>query len=261
MFEELVDGGFQVEFLAHAKAVLSADFPEVADELKTALLEMTIPAEEIIAGCGGKAKETENFESLLRRTDWSKLQVVTEKRINDVQKDSKTLEVSFARETSDGERIAVQIAWNEKEAVFDKTLKNFKRLHADGVISVGVIVTRGTSLQDSLRKYVRKFLTIHEIGDVDDLKTWGYEPNREERKAIAKRVTRTKNPRTLHQAIADHLHAEKFGAETTHWEKLEAQIARGASNPCPVVLIGLPASVVTFKGAKAAMAEIDAGDE
>jgi len=39
---------------------------------------------------------------------------------------------------------------------------------------------------------------------------------------------------------------DKYGAATTHWQKLEDRIRRGVGNPCPLLLIGLPASIVTF---------------
>lgn len=31
---------------------------------------------------------------------------------------------------------------------------------------------------------------------------------------------------------------------TTHWSKLQARVRRGVGNPCPLVLIGLPANIV-----------------
>jgi hypothetical protein len=46
------------------------------------------------------------------------------------------------------------------------------------------------------------------------------------------------------EAFARSFVADKFGAATTHWDKLAARIARGVGNPCPLLLIGLPAGVV-----------------
>ena len=39
---------------------------------------------------------------------------------------------------------------------YDRDLENYKRLHADGAISVGIIVTRGKSLQENMRDLVKK---------------------------------------------------------------------------------------------------------
>jgi len=48
---------------------------------------------------------------------------------------------------------------------------------------------------------------------------------------------------------------------TTHWRKLEDRIHRGVGNPCPLVLIGLPDSVVTYHEGKAALAEVEATED
>ena len=52
MFEALIAKGFEVERYAHAKAILTTDFPAALSELEDALLTATIPVEEIIAGGG-----------------------------------------------------------------------------------------------------------------------------------------------------------------------------------------------------------------
>jgi len=44
--------------------------------------------------------------------------------------------------------------------------------------------------------------------------------------------------------------SNKFGQATTHWEKLIHRVERGVGNPCPLLLIGLPASIVVFDEAK-----------
>src|SRR6266853_1338455 len=56
IFESLIAHGYQVEFHSHATAILLVDFPEAVAELENALLGVTIPIEEIIAGGGGEAK-------------------------------------------------------------------------------------------------------------------------------------------------------------------------------------------------------------
>jgi hypothetical protein len=52
--------------------------------------------------------------------------------------------------------------------------------------------------------------------------------------------------RCLGDAWVDHFVGDKFGAATTHWSKLQDRVQRGVGNPCPLVLIGLPESIVTF---------------
>ena len=55
--------------------------------------------------------------------------------------------------------------------------------------------------------------------------------------------------------------SDKFGAATTHWAKLADRISRGVGNPCPLLAIGLPESIVTFHETKEALAEIAAVED
>ena len=37
---------------------------------------------------------------------------------------------------------------------------------------------------------------------------------------------------------------DKFGTATTHWVKLQERVSRGVGNPCPLLLLGIPAQSV-----------------
>jgi hypothetical protein len=63
---------------------------------------------------------------------------------------------------------------------------------------------------------------------------------------VLKRVERAKNPIPFREAWVDHFISDKFGQATTHWRKLDDRVRRGVGNPCPLILIGLPTSLVTF---------------
>jgi hypothetical protein len=260
MFDSLIDRGFQVEFLSHAKAILGADFPTAVTELENAIAETTIPIEEIIAGGGGEAKGTQRLRRALTAKGRIKTTFVIEKRINGIPRESQSHEVDHVREFEDGSRIALEIEWNNKDPFYDRDLENFKRLHADGAISVGIIVTRGKSLHENMRDLVRRFLDERQIQKLDDLKQWGYDPTTKQRAAINKRMSRRRNPATFREAFTDKFVADKFGEATTHWRKLEDRVHRGVGNPCPLVLIGLPDAIVTFHEGKAALAEVEAAE-
>ena len=59
-------------------------------------------------------------------------------------------------------------------------------------------------------------------------------------------MERAKSPVGFRGGVLDKFVADKFGEATTHWRKLEDRISRGVGNPCPVVTIGLPDSIVSF---------------
>jgi len=223
--------------------------------------ETTIPIEEIIAGGGGESKGTQRLRRALAAKSWVKTNFIIEKRINGVPRESQSHEVDHVRTYKAGSRVALEIEWNNKDPFYDRDLENFKRLHADGAISVGVIVTRGKSLHENMRDLVRRFLDERQLQSLDDLKQWGYDPTTKQRAAINKRMSRLKNPLTFREAFTDKFVADKFGEATTHWRKLEDRIHRGVGNPCPLVLIGLPDSVVTYHEGKAALAEVEATED
>jgi hypothetical protein len=84
----------------------------------------------------------------------------------------------------------------------------------------------------------------------------GYEPTSKQRRAIEKKMNRKKNPQTFREAFIDKFVSDKFGEATTHWRKLDDRIHRGVGNPCPMVLVGLPDSIVTFHEGQAALEEV-----
>lgn len=267
MLDVLRNQGFDIDVQSHAAAILSVDFPEALVELEGALAEATIPVEEIIAGGGGESKGTQRLRRALAARNWDKTTFTIEKRINGKSRESQSHKVdhvrTFVDKANDEKRIALEIEWNNKDPFFDRDLENYKRLHADGAISIGIVITRGESLQDRMPSLVQRFLDERNIQGFDDLKEWGYEPTSKQRAAINKRMTREKDPLPFREAFRDKFVSDKFGKATTHWSKLQDRVQRGVGNPCPLLLIGLPVSIVTFHEGKAALAEVqsDESDE
>lgn len=250
MFEKLCDAGFQADFHSHAKAILKGDFPSVEQELEDVLLTATIPIEEIIAGGGGEAKGTQRLRRGLQAKGWATRDFVIERRINDVPREAITHKMDHVKtfDLAGGASgtVALEIEWNNKDPFYDRDLENFKRLHSDGAVSVGMIITRGRSLHDNMREMVGRFFDQRRIETLEDLERWGYNPTKNQRDFILGRVNRPANPLTLRESFVSKFVADKFGEATTHWRKLEERVQRGVGNPCPLVLIGLPDSIVTF---------------
>lgn len=261
MFDALQDKGFEVHYVSHAKAILSGDFPEAIDEIETSLLEVELPITEIIGSGGGEAKGTQRLRRSLSAKRWLKtcFEVTKTIRVDETATPTESIshEVDHVRTFTSGRRIALELEWNNKDPFFDRDLENFKRLHADGAISVGVIVTRGTTLQDHLYGLVLRFAQERGVKSFDELRALGLDPTRRQVKEVERRVNRKRNPVAFDEAWATHFVSDKYGAATTHWRKLMDRVHRGVGNPCPLVLIGLPASVVTF-AADARIEEIDA---
>jgi hypothetical protein len=245
MLEALITAAFQVDFRSHAKAILELDFPEVAGQLEDVLLSSTIPIEEIIGSGGGETKGTQRLRNALKGLGWSKHNFIVQRTIDGVPREAQSHEVDHIRAFESG-TVALEIEWNNKDPFFDRDLENFKRLHSDGAISLGIIITRGAALQDAMKALVRRFADGNNVNSHDDMDRIGLNPTRRQRAAVMKRVERKRRPVPFREAWVDHFVSDKFGAATTHWRKLEDRVQRGVGNPCPLVLIGMPPSIVTF---------------
>lgn len=242
LFQSLIDKGFQVEFHSHAEAILGVDFTDAVGELEGVIADMTIPIEEIIGSGGGESLGTQRLRKALAKHGWTKTNFKIEKRINGVEKESISHEVDHVKSYAKGV-VALEIEWNNKDPFFDRDLENFKRLHAEGAISVGIIVTRGTTMQDEMKAMVHRFVEDKKLTSNADVEKFGMTRTVRQRAQVERR-------QALGVSFADawstHFVSDKYGAATTHWSKLEDRVHRGVGNPCPLVLIGLPSSIVTF---------------
>jgi len=238
--------GFQIRFLSHAQAILTVDFPKVLGELAEALSTLAIPIDEIVGSGGGETKGTQRLRRALADKAWSKKRFEITKTINGVPRESTSHEMDHVREITDRGVVALEIEWNNKDPFFDRDLENFKRLHAEGAISVGIIVTRGSSMQDEMKNSVRRFVDLRQIKSWNDLEPYGVLPTKRQREAVAARMDKANKPVSFRDAWVDHFVSDKYGAATTHWRKLEDRLQRGVGNPCPLLLVGLPNSIVTF---------------
>lgn len=243
MFDKLRERDFQVEVHSHARAILSVDFPDAVDELELAIGGLSIPIQEIIGSGGGETQGTQRLRRALAERGWGKMNFVIEKRINGVAREAVSHEVDHVKAFNRG-LIALEIEWNNKDPFFDRDLENFKRLHADGAISVGVIVTRGTSMQDDLRSLVQRFAIEKQLNSNEAVEAFGMIRTKRQKAGVEKRM------KTLgcsfEEAWSALFVSDKFGTATTHWSKLRDRVHRGVGNPCPLVLVGLPSSIVTF---------------
>ena len=141
------------------------------------LLASTIPIEEIIGSGGGETKGTQRLRNALADYDWRKHIFVVQRIIDGVEREAQSHEVDHIQTFKAG-TIALEIEWNNKDPFFDRDLENFKRLHADGAISLGIIVTRGATLQDSMRDFVRRFADDNNINSHEDMERIGLNPTR-----------------------------------------------------------------------------------
>lgn len=240
MFDHLKKIGFEVLTLHHAEAILKHDMASAVADIEAVLSAAQLPAEELVRGGGGEGELTQRLRRALADLGWKKHNFEIRKTVDGVEKESITHEIDHVKYFDQG-TFALEIEWNNKDPFFDRDLENFKRLHADGVISIGGIITRGSSLQDSLRELIAAFARKNHIDSLAEAQDY-YSPTERQRNNI-ERATNSKG--SFHEGWAHAFVSDKFGEATTHWRKLDDRVRRGVGNPCPLVLIGIPKEIVT----------------
>lgn len=241
--DKLQASGFQIEFHSHSKAILNIDYPTALRELDQVLGALNIPIASLVRGGGGETEVTQGLRRQLASLGWRRHSFEIKKLIDGVERESISHQVDHVRTIGNG-KLAMEIEWNNKDPFFDRDLENFKRLHAEAAISVGVIITRGRGPQDNIRNHILRFATERKILSYVDLQSYGIQPTVRQRSAVEGRI-RSGNS-TFSQAWADVFCSDKYGQATTHWRKLQDRVHRGVGNPCPLLLIGIPDSVIRF---------------
>lgn len=239
-WRRLESRGYDVRCTSHAKAILLGDFSEAVAEIEQVLSGFVIQIEELVRGGGGEAPFTQRLRRALSDRGWVRREFVIRKLIDDVETQATSHEVDHVKVFPAG-TLALEIEWNNKDPFFDRDLDNFKRLHADGAISAGVILTRGSALQEGLADLLHGFAASRRLARIEDLDRFGYAPTERQKNLIR---TRCESGTSFADAWVGVFKADKFGEATTHWRKLTDRIDRGTGNPCPLLLLGLPLAVV-----------------
>lgn len=241
MLERLQSKHFDLLTLHHAEAILLHDMEEALVEIEDVLDAIALPIEELVRGGGGEGQLTQRLRKQFKQRGWDKHNFQIKRIVDEKETASQSHEVDHVKHFKQG-TFALEIEWNNKDPFYDRDLESFQRLHADGAISAGCIITRGSSLQSSVQTRIRDFALARGIASIADLTSFGYAPTKRQIELITKSTTRHGS---FAEGWAHAFVSDKFGEATTHWRKLEDRVLRGVGNPCPLLLIGIPDSIIT----------------
>lgn len=267
LFRSLKKLEYEIAYHGHARAILEGDFWQAAQELESILSAFTFEAAALMQSGGGESKQTQQLRRSLEAAGWLKRTLTVESWITEslskgkkkmldpenalpdhksgfsthIVDHLKVLPVRGEVGHRDHRAIALEIEWNAKDTHFDRDLQNFRRLHSDGAISLGIIITRGASLQASLLDIVLQFCADNDIQCVEDLDRFGIVRTKRQRDAIEAAI---KKEHSFREAFGRGFVKDKYASSTTHWSKLQDKVERGAAGSCPLVLIGVPKAVV-----------------
>ena len=214
---------FEIFSYRNAAGILKASFPEQFSKICTSLEAFSINT-AMIREPGGSKGQIAKYVDTLFSDGWAETRITADlhvKLLHAKRKDD--IIEQYTREGFlDGHRIdfvrgrvAVDLEWNSKDQTYDRDLYAFSAFYDAGAIDVGVIITRGSSLNNDF---------FRSLGAV--LKKDGTEG--------------------LAQVY------RKFGASTTWMGKLLYRLDAGRNGGCPVLAVGIkPKCVLDWPGNKA----------
>ena len=205
--------------------ILESRFKTAATELYEALEGFKIKKSQIVAAGGGLSGIKSDLRKIFRQKGWTEKKFKAERTLNGLTHKTEFTIEHFRGESGEAGGVMLDIEWNAKDTAFDRSLEYLRRYHALGAISLGILITRGESLQEVL--YDKICECFEEDEDL---------LNRKRKQFKVEDVRSYENPIEL---TAKKYLASKYGSTTTHWLKLLDRIHAGAGDPCPMVLVGI----------------------
>jgi hypothetical protein len=233
--EVLNIAGYEIYFTRFADSIIKDHFNDAEADLQEILQSFKINEPQIIQGGGGLSSITQELGKNLTNHSWIKECIESEHHVRGKILTSESHEVDHYKSFQQG-NLALEIEWNNKDPFFDRDLENFRKLHQIGELSVGIIITRGTSLQKELLQVFHRFL--FELWPVNVEKLLKFISLSIKDQVIISRLLKQQKEKALAD-VARKIYSSKYGVTTTHMGKLLLRINRGVGNPCPLILIGI----------------------
>ena len=228
--DQAVRERYEVHSYRHAASILASSFPEQLNEIQESLRRFSLTTREIGMPGGNESEMPKKFSKILRpRWVETRIQadlIVHARRSTEDIGDQGLLTKRKLKDEPpvnvinyiDGHkidyvcgRVAFDFEWNSKDQTFDRDLYALRTFHECGLISVGVIVTRGQTLTpvfDKIPKLRKDGTVVMQDGQPVPCKG-------------------------------------KYGASTTWMGKLLYRLNAGRHGGCPIVVFGMTPRVIS----------------
>ena len=261
----LEDKGWEIKSYSGADKIVQGEFKEIFQQITKVLLSFKIPLYEIMCEGGGKHPVNKRFslllDQILDKEVSFKSRIITtlndETQVGSVD-EALSHKVDFFYK-GDEANLGLEIEWNSKVLAFERDIMNFRRLFFNASIGVGIIITRGESMDNKLLGISEKFfqsrikkknlvrsvnsikteLSKHEDCNGKPLKFKTFTDT--QKKQIDKLIIEGHAPS---KAVAKNYFQNKWGGQTSHISSLEERIKRGGFQGIPLLLIGIPDKVI-----------------
>lgn len=188
-FSQSINEKYDIYITKHADVILKEVFQDQFNDIEFLLENLFIDKESLMKGGGGKSEIAISIDDyLIKKKGWVEKEFITSIISDGIEKDNPTHKIDCFKN-----RVAFELEWNNKTEFYDRDLNNFRILNELDCISLGIILTRSTSLNT----------TFKELGIYS-----------------------------------------KYGASTTHMDKLIRKVKGGGAGGCPLILIGITSECI-----------------
>ena len=213
VFPQNIRHKFEIFSYRNAASILARSFPEQFAHLVDALKGFTITRTMIRLPGGNKGPIAHYVDNLFPSPDWIETHISADLMVRLQDAKSRTQHKVISQYTLEGfldghridfvsGRIALDLEWNSKDQTYDRDLYAFSAFYAAGAIDVGIILTRGSSLNNTFFRSLGKVLRKDGTEGTEDV-------------------------------------YKKFGASTTWMGQLLPRLDAGRNGGCPVLAIGI----------------------
>ena len=207
---------FEIFSYRNAASILNGSFPEQFAEILGVMDALSI-SKTMIRTPGGSKGPIASYVDTLFGDHWEETRISADLhvRLTHAKQKDRILSQYVREGFLDGHRIdfvsgkvALDLEWNSKDQTYDRDLYAFSAFYEAGAIDVGVILTRGSSLDNAFFRSLGKVLRKDGSDGSEDV-------------------------------------VKKFGASTTWMGKLLYRLDAGRNGGCPVLAIGITPQCVT----------------
>jgi len=167
-FPERVKQKFEILSYRNAAAVLYQSFPVQFGQIIHALEVFEITTTMIRSPGGSKGPIARYVDTLFTPPDWRETRITADLHVKLLAAKNDEILRGYIREGYLGGhridfvngKVALDLEWNSKDQTYDRDLYAFSAFHAAGAIEVGVLLTRGKSLDTDFMRTLGKVLGI-----------------------------------------------------------------------------------------------------
>ncbi|MSO70458.1 MAG: restriction endonuclease [Alphaproteobacteria bacterium] len=138
---------YHVHEWRNATGILQTACPEEWADIVAVLRDFRLLRSEVTAEGGNRSPISRRLDTAFSQRGWAERNFTTAILVDE----RRTYSPTHAVDCFKG-RVALEVEWNNKDPFFDRDLNNFRLLFDLRAIDVGVIVTRGSELQQIFNK-------------------------------------------------------------------------------------------------------------